>query len=217
MPSVYAEGRAFTPGRRLLLALILADALLILHLAGSLAFATAAVLAVLALSGWAGKTTTEAVGTIQASVQITASGGLGMLVGLVFDAGPFGVLGLVAMCNASQGSTPDLDALLRHLHYMPLASLGMVAGCALWMPRLDWDRRDAALARYARHPLMGLGMLTGMLWAEGASPQILIITNNASLLVALTLVLMLAGMCAGTFAGAWLADGVQRSMRSSRS
>lgn len=199
-------------GHRVPAALLLGNVLLIGHLAGGISLGVALALAAtaVAVAVGHGSGNDRAIGTVETCLRITAVGGLGMLLGLVFDAGPFGVLGLIALCNADHVAAPGLDAVLRHVYYMPAASVGMVAGCILTTPAHCFTRarvRRLPAARCGLHLLSNVGMLGGMLYAESLS-QGVFPTSNGSLLVAVTLISMLAGMFVGTLFTLWLTGGI---------
>ncbi len=196
--------------RRGFLALLLAaNALLIGHIARLPTVAVGILL--VALVTWLPlrrHTGAMPMGALESALRTAALGGLGMLVGLAIDAGAFGALGLIALCNASHVSMPGMDAVARHIYFMPAASIGMLAGCLQTMP-LSCFARPAA--RCAEHAGVLAGMLYGMLCAENVAQRIFAV-NSTSVLVAGTLILMLLGMFAGTVGVTLLTRGIARAM-----
>jgi len=219
MRSPDADRRAARERGGALALLILADVILIGYLAGVVAPAVAliSIVAPLALALFRRDTRAPPGGLVAGALAMTATGVLGMLLGLAIDAGPFGVLGVIALCNAPPLFAPGVDALLRHLHYMPAAFIGMLAGNMLLSPVRGPDRdiSPAPAARCGWHVLATLGMLWGMLYAERVSHG-LFTTSHASLRITATLAAMALGMFVGTVAAAWLVAAIRRSAKRSR-
>lgn len=216
MPSDCVDSSAGSRQRRFLAALLLADAGLICYTAGAAAAAAVVVLAALALGGWTATRKRgwgiESGGTMQRCLPVAALGGLGMLIGLVFDAGAFGVLSLIALCNTGHVVVPGVQELLRHFYFMPIATLGMVAACGAVTRPPNYGIVQTRTVRYGIHVFMILGMLWGMLWAENLAARGLYVANGGSLTIAAMLLSMLVGMFAGTLATISLVGWMVRSL-----
>jgi hypothetical protein len=126
-------------------------------------------------------------------------GYLGMLAGLIFDAGGVGFGQLVALCRS--GSPSGFGSALDSVSRMPAAYLGMAAGCqcAIWLLP---SRGRTAASQYARWVATNAWMVLGMLLGHWAA-MILAADLSWEPFESLVLVSMLTGMTISSIFAHW--------------
>lgn len=143
-------------------------------------------------------------------VVMFAAGGLGMLVGLAIDFGPYGVGGLLSLCQVSPqpGAVPGWRQLELHVALMPWTYAGMLLGGNLGLLLFD----SLGLCRAAplghslyQYLLCNAGMLVGMLGVETIAVSLLP-SLDPLLGSAVVVIAMLAGMTLGMIAAGALVE-----------
>ena len=221
MPSMHSdrlERRLSEAGA--LIVLTAAQAVPVLHAVGSdrIGLLGSAITAALALAaagmGWLARR----IGSqwLHMLIYMLLFGNLGLLVGAWFDFGSAGLVGLTHWCHMHAGLAPGVIA--AKLAGAPWSYGLMLLGCNLGMrvSELVWRRQRPAMAVHqaGRGPAVvrcyiacNLGMLAGMLLAEGLMPGGHHHHQIAMDTVMLMLFVMALGMSVGMLLGWWVSMG----------